>query len=457
MKALSFLFALLAAPHVFAADPAPPNYDDHIKPILRRHCLKCHGDDKQESGLNLQSFEAALKGGSGGKALVAGRSSASLLYQAITNEDADARMPPSQPPLSDEEIGTIRNWIDKGLLASATSKSLTAARNLSVQPATAGQRPEGPPPMPENLPAAPVPAVTHPLPIVSLAASPWAPLVAVAGQDHVRLVSTETRKDLGLLPFPEGVPHIVRFSRSGAVLLVAGGKPVQAGKAVLFDVRTGKRLAEIGDEVDAILAADLSPDQKLVAIGGSGKIVKVYATADGTLQYKLTRHTDWITSLRFSPDGRKLATADRAGGVHLWEAETGGLLLSLSEHKASVVALDWRGDSRLLTTAGEDGLLVWWDANDGWPAISKPNAHPPQRGPGVYGKLRSGILAATFGPGGELLTGGRDRIVRLWSPDGNERNSLPVPALPIATAIAADGKTLIAGDDKGGLHFWTAP
>jgi hypothetical protein len=40
--------------------------------------------------------------------------------------------------------------------------------------------------------------------------------------------------------------------------MVAGGRPVESGRVVLFDVRSGQRLAEIGDEVDAVLAADLS-------------------------------------------------------------------------------------------------------------------------------------------------------------------------------------------------------
>ena len=218
----------------------------------------------------------------------------------------------------------ILAWITDRLRESAGSKSLATNRDLTFQP-TAGAmtKPHGPPPMPEKLPAVKLPQLHRKLPIVLMDASPWAPLVAVAGQEHVRLLHTPTHEELGVLPFPEGVPHVIRFSRDGTVLLVAGGKPVQSGKAVLFDVRSGKRLAEIGDELDAVLAADLSPDQQLVAIGSSGKIVKVYRTSDGLLKYKLTRHTDWITEIGFSPDGNKLATADRSGGLHLWKPKTG--------------------------------------------------------------------------------------------------------------------------------------
>ena len=232
--------------------------------------------------------------------------------------------------------------------------------------------------------------------------------------------------------------------------MVAGGKPVQSGSVVLFDVKTGKRLATIGDETDAVLAADLSPDQQLVALGGSGKVVKIYGTADGKLRHKLTKHTDWITALAFSPDGKKLASSDRAGGIHLWDATGGGILLSLSEHKAAVRALAWRSDSKMLASGGEDGLLIWWDAKDGWPTVTNTNAHPPTRPQGFYGKIPNGVLALAFGPNGELLSAGRDKHVRLWNASGVSTRDFPLETtLPLQTSITFDGKGLFTGGADG--------
>lgn len=452
MKATLLLWAAGAV----ALNAAPLSFDADIKPIFREHCLKCHGDDEQKADLNLQNFDTLMAGGSGGKTVVAGRASQSLLFQAITDPDDDARMPPNKPMIPAEQIETIRVWIQEGVRQRADSKSMVAERDLNFAPTgNAGAKPEGAPPMPENLPAVKLAEPARALPILAMDTSPWAPLLAVSGYEQVRLIHTETQATLGVLPFPEGVPHVIRFSRDGAVLMVAGGKPVESGKVVLFDVKTGKRLAEAGDEIDAVLAADVSPDLRQIALGGSGKVVKVYDTAKGTLLYKLTKHTDWITSIGFSPDGAKLATADRAGGLHLWDAKGGGILLTLAEHKASVRAVSWRGDSKLLASAGEDGLLIWWDVADGWPAVSNPNAHPPARPAGSYGKLPNGVLAASFGPNGELLTAGRDRVVRYWNPGGGYLKHFGVPeAMPTATRISGDGKVLISGDAAGKLHYW---
>lgn len=448
--------ALLASFSIKAAEQSGPNYDDHVKPILRQYCFKCHGDDKQEADLNMQGFASLMRGAGRGKVVEAGRSSQSVLFQAITNPDAEARMPPNSPPLPKEKIELIRRWIDAGLRESAGSKSMVKEPAFDFTPAaTAIDKPDGPPAMPQGLPEVVIPDTKRPLAVLDLDASRWAPLVAVAGLEHVRLIDTGSEREIARLAFPEGEPHVIRFSRNGAVLMVAGGKPVESGKVVLFDVHDGKRLAEIGDEIDAVLAADLSPDQRLVVLGGSGRTVKVYSTADGSLRYKIVKHTDWITAVAFSPDGSRLATADRAGGIHLWDAQTGGILLNLAEHKAAVHALDWRSDSKLLASAGEDGRIVWWNTADGFPAINKANAHPPRRPAGSYGTIPNGVLAARFDGNGNLVTSGRDGVVRIWAPDGSEKKSFTIEGgIPISNATVYDESAVVIGDSLGRVTFW---
>jgi len=448
-----FVLSLLTAP---ALGGAVVTYDDQIKPIFREHCMKCHGEDEPKAGINLGSYDTAVKGGSAGAVLVAGRASASILFAAITDENEDKRMPLRNAPLPQAKIELIREWIQSGLRETEKSASLTANRDIGFHPVAAAKV-EGPPPMPENLPAETGVAAKHPFPVVALAASPTAPLVAAAEYGQVRLIDLNTRLPLGVIAYPEGQPNVIRFSRDGRTLMVAGGKPVQSGSVVLYDVRTGKRLLKVGDELDAVLAADLSPDQKLIALGGSGKSVKVYDTGDGKLRYKLTRHTDWVTAVVFSPDGKTLASADRAGAIHLWDAGSGAIQLTLAEHKGSVRSLAWRADGRMLASGGEDGMLIWWDISDGWPAVIKNNAHQPKRPEGAFGALPNGVLGLAFGPGGELLSAGRDRQLRVWNPTGGAIRAIPSEnALPLQTAVSMDGKILVSGDAAGQLHYWDA-
>jgi WD40 repeat protein len=195
--------------------------------------------------------------------------------------------------------------------------------------------------------------------------------------------------------------------------------------------------------------------------------VKVYSTESGSLVRSLVKHTEWITAIAYSPDGKLLATGDRAGNVHLWDAVSGGVVLPLAEHKASVTSLTWRSDSQVLVSSGEDGLIVWWDVAKGWPAISKADSHPPQRPAGVFGKIANGVLHASFGPGGELVTCGRDRTVRVWASDGNllktfslESNTVSdsqttgIRILPLQAVLTFDGGRAVSGDSAGKLNSW---
>lgn len=441
---------------VIAADSAKEQivtYEEHIRPIFRAHCFKCHGEQEQKGGLALDTYAEVLKGGNGDEVLKAGRPNSSTLFLSVAREGGDdvPGMPPKQGKIPDAEIELIRKWIQGGLVERAGGKSRGPAQVATeFKPTAAVAMGNGP--MPQIALQTPPATVRTGNSVTALASSPNAPLAAVAGYEIIKLIHTEKRETLGNLPFPEGVPNVLRFSQDGSLLLAAGGRGMQLGKVVLFDVKSGKRVGEFGDEIDEILTADISPDLKLVAFGGPGKLVKVCNTSDGVLRYKLSKHTDWITALEFSPDGERLASADRAGGLHIWEADSGGILLSLNEHKDSINSLSWRGDSAVLATGGEDGQLIVWDVKEGWPmASTKP--HEPKAKGKPYGKLQGGVLCVKFANDGRLLTVGRDKALRYWTFDGKKVSGIEnLPTLPTRVTTTYDGKRVLVGDLKGELQ-----
>lgn len=101
--------------------PPPANrkvdFLSDIEPLLAKTCYECHGPEKQKGGLRLDQKEAAYKGGDTGPILVAGKSADSLLIQVVTGAKEDiARMPKKKEPLSDEQVGILRAWIDQGAI-----------------------------------------------------------------------------------------------------------------------------------------------------------------------------------------------------------------------------------------------------------------------------------------------------------------------------------------------------
>ena len=102
-----------------AAQVAGVTYGKDIKPIFEKSCTKCHGAEKQKGKLRLDSLEAALKGGED-KVVIPGDSAGSILVHNVAHVgDEDDYMPPPDnkdkiPPLTREQIGLIRAWIDQG-------------------------------------------------------------------------------------------------------------------------------------------------------------------------------------------------------------------------------------------------------------------------------------------------------------------------------------------------------
>ncbi len=415
-------------------------FEDHIKPIFREHCMGCHNAGDKSSGLALDTYGATLEGGSGGKIVAEGNVDGSRLY-ALMAHTAQPFMPPDQDRLPDANLELVKKWIEQGMPENSGSTIKKPKANLGMLSKVSMGRPEGPLPMPVSaLKQTPL-YTPRSSAISAIAASPWSPLVAIGGQEQVCLYHTETGELLGILPFPEGEPQSIRFSRDGQLVLVGGGRHSHSGYAVLYNIATGERITRIGDELDIVMAADISDDNSKVALAGPQKMVRVYSTSTGDLLYEMKKHTDWIYALRFSPDGVLLASADRSNGMVVWEADTGRLYLDLVGHKGEIRSIAWRPDSGVLVSGSLDGTIKFWEMNEG-KLIKSIDAH-------------GGVNAVDICNDGTMASTGRDAKVRIWDAAGNPIGEMPgMSDVGLETAITVDGKFLIGGDWSGNVLMW---
>ncbi|MFO1041130.1 MAG: PSD1 and planctomycete cytochrome C domain-containing protein [Planctomycetaceae bacterium] len=98
-----------------AADEAPKvDYSRQIKPLLAKHCQQCHGPQKQQSGLRIDSGRGLLDGGDSGPAVIPKDIAKSLLIHAVTGAEGASKMPPEGPGLSAAEIQLLKDWIASG-------------------------------------------------------------------------------------------------------------------------------------------------------------------------------------------------------------------------------------------------------------------------------------------------------------------------------------------------------
>ncbi len=418
-------------------------YSDHVRPILASRCLNCHNPDKARAALDLSTYATTMTGGSSGKIVQAGNPDGSVLLGVITHK-REPFMPLNSAPIPDAEIDIIRRWIAGGCLESLSSK------------------PTAPPPAPtQSTPIAATPAkpnekliVRYPLanivtsprggPVTDIALHPAHPLAAIVGQHQLLLYDIARTNLLGVLPFNPGFPQSLRFSRNGLVLIAAGGEGAKSGRVAVFSTTDGRLLASIGDESDAVRAADIDPAQSRIALGGPARVVKIYSITDNHLIQRLDKHTDWITCVAYSPDGVLLATADRGGNLHLWEADSLAPYLALPNHPAPITALDWRPDSNLLATACEDGHIRWFEINGG-ATIKEWNAHD------------GGCMSVRFTSDARTITAGRDRNIKLWDAAAAAvRTFGPLDDIALAAAFDIATHRIIGGDAGGTVRVFSA-
>ncbi len=98
----------------------PVTYAQDVKPILDKHCVSCHvggQDGASQSGLLMDSYEGLMEGTKLGPVVVPKSAASSTLYRLVAGKaDPSIRMPHGGEPLSEQEIETIRAWIDQGAL-----------------------------------------------------------------------------------------------------------------------------------------------------------------------------------------------------------------------------------------------------------------------------------------------------------------------------------------------------
>ena len=439
---LTICLLLIAAP-AFAQDAAAEKitYNDHILPLFKQRCGSCHNANDRKGGLTLDNFAGTMQGGSSGAVVEGGDSSSSYLWSLVTHE-SEPKMPPNADKMPEAELALIKQWIDGGLLETSGSSARMKKKSNLAKIEVSGERPAE-----IAMPLAYLgdPLVHSPTrnAVTALTCSPWAPLAAISGHRQITLYHTQTFEVLGVLPFPEGQPQVLKFSRDGSMLMAGGGRGGASGKVIVYDVKTGERKAEVGDEYDSVLAADISADLTMIALGGPKRMLRVYSTETGELLFENKKHNDWITAIEFSPDGVLIASGDRSNGLLVWESSTGKEFYNLLGHTGMITDVSWRPDSNVVASASEDNTIRLWEMNNGT-EVKRWNAH-------------GGCLAVDYIRDGRLVSNGRDQVVRLWNGDGGQLREFPGQTdLGMEVAFDAESERVLAGDWTGMVRIWNA-
>jgi hypothetical protein len=120
MRSSLTIVLLLWAATFASAQGLPPaaegvvDFVELIEPLFAARCVGCHGEAQQFNGLRLDRKQDAMRGGHSGPAILPGNSTDSRLIHLVAGYEVKGLMPPSGDPLTAEEVGLLRAWIDQG-------------------------------------------------------------------------------------------------------------------------------------------------------------------------------------------------------------------------------------------------------------------------------------------------------------------------------------------------------
>lgn len=89
-----------------------PSFARDVQPVLHQYCVECHGPDKAEKGLKLDTYEHLMAGSKYGPVILPRESSHSMLVSGIEQ----GIMPNGKDKLTPNRIKNISYWIDAGAL-----------------------------------------------------------------------------------------------------------------------------------------------------------------------------------------------------------------------------------------------------------------------------------------------------------------------------------------------------
>lgn len=235
----------------------------------------------------------------------------------------------------------------------------------------------------------------------------------------------------------------IAHSADGAIIATAGGQSLQyrPGDVMLWDANSGNLIAALEGHTSNVWSVAFSPDgQTLVSSGYDGKVI-VWNVAEKKSTATLEKHKGWCRSVAFHPDGKHFATAGEDGTAVIWNVEGPKEEKELKAHEAAIYQVAFSADGNTLATASTDKTVKLWD----W-ASGKENAKLEGHDDAVW--------CVAFGDN-LIATGGADRKLRLFEPNGKLLAALPGHTDWISgVTFSSDGKTIATSSLDRSIRTW---
>lgn len=266
---------------------------------------------------------------------------------------------------------------------------------------------------------------------------------ATAGDGDIRLWNSKTCEELVRISVPNIQCNAIAFSADGSSV-VSGWSD---GKVRAFGPETGTLLFVINDaHHGAVTAVAPCADGQRLITGGDDGEVRVWRLYESSqvMEATMKEHRSVISSIHMGSTDYECVTASGDGSCIIWDLQAfirTQVMFASSFFKAAA----FHPDEAQVLSCGTDRKICFWDAYDG-AAIREL-------------ELLEGCSAnsiALFADGEMFVSGGEDRLVKLWSYDEGEVIATGTGhSYPIAkVAVSPDQSEIVSVGEDGGVFIW---
>jgi WD40 repeat protein len=270
------------------------------------------------------------------------------------------------------------------------------------------------------------------------------------------------------------------------------GRAFVKGDVKVWDVETGKQLADLGEHTDLVHAVAFAPDGRHLATASNNNTLRLWDLSKNPPQSQAPIRAPSATAVTFTPDGKAVVVGDKLGQMRCWDAATGRALGTYPGHDSGIHTLVFLREGKVLLSCGVDGVRIW-DWNAGKP-VERPQlnelkkawpvalSHDEKRLAAVVDNticiwdmklgrpqfackvdiLGHAVRQVTLSPNGDTISviQVKSNALRQWAVRGAVPKERQLPAGPehqlLAMAWSTDGRQIVAAgyEDRAWLWEW---